>query len=172
MDSLVATAEKNFAQFSKPVIGNSTVAVLLTWLVFTNIVLMINGLPNKVKKSITHPVIQFAILFIGLYTANSNMFVSIGGAAAIVAVFYYLQYLLAEKFELVTPESNVHPGCAKVTIEDLIKIFDNDKELLSKAMYACGVPLNLELTDYNAPLIATYLINSDYKVNETCQAPQ
>lgn len=172
MDSIVATAEKNFAQISSPVIGNSTVALLITWLVFTNIILMINGLPVRVKSSITHPVIQFTILFIGLYTANGKLFLSLGATAAIVAVFYYLQKMVGENFELVAPESNVHPGCSKVTVEDLVKIFDNDKELLAKAMYACGVPLNLTLIDANAPLIATYLINSDYKVNETCQAPK
>ncbi len=162
---------KYLSKISNPVITNNTVAVLITWLVFTNIVLMVNGLPSKIKNTITHPIIQVGILFVGLYTANGKAVMSLGGALAIVAIFYYLKYLLSENFQLVSPESNVHPGCSKVTIEDLIKIFDNDKELLSKAMYACGVPLNLTLNDSNAPLIATYLINSDYKVNETCQPP-
>ena len=172
MDSIVASSEKNFAQISSPVITNTTVAVLITWLVFTNIVLMIEGLPLTIKNTMAHPLIQFAILFIGLYTANGKLFISVAGSAAIVAVFYFIKHRLAENFELVAPESNVHPGCSKVTVDDLVKIFDNDKELLTKAMYACGIPLNLTLTDANAPLIATYLINSDYKVNETCQAPQ
>lgn len=172
MDSIVASAEKNFSQISNPIINNSTVSIIITFLAFVSTVLIVDSLPTKVKKTFTHPVVLFIILFINLYSSNNNLFISIGFSAAIVGVFYYIHNIFSENFELVAPESNVHPGCSKVTVEDLVKIFDNDKELLAKAMYAAGIPVNLKLSDSNAPLIATYLINSDYKVTESCQAPQ
>jgi hypothetical protein len=87
-----------------------------------------------------------------------------------------------------------YPGCNKVTMADLIDLFDGDKiklqetvqyamaelmksakgdakdKLMKMARYA-GLPHNIELNDENAPLISTMLIQFGYKVSEDCQVP-
>ena len=92
--------------------------------------------------------------------------------------------------------SDNFPGCNSVTLKDLLNIFDGDhlklqtnveyaftelnntltdkdaKNNLTKIAHAVGLPYNLELTDANAPLIATLLLNHGYKITESCQAPQ
>lgn len=90
-----------------------------------------------------------------------------------------------------------YPGCNKVTMNDLLALFDGDamklqktvqyamndimqrlpensdaKEKLTKMAYAVGLPYNVEFNDLNAPLIATFLLNYGYKVSEECQVPQ
>jgi hypothetical protein len=99
------------------------------------------------------------------------------------------------KFKLMESLSDNYPGCNKVTLKDLLALFNGDapklqktvqyafselnavlagkdKENLLRVARAAGVPYNVELSDENAPLIATILLNYGYKVSETCQVPQ
>jgi hypothetical protein len=99
------------------------------------------------------------------------------------------------KFKLMESLSDNYPGCNKVTLKDLLALFNGDapklqktvqyafselnvvlagkdKENLLRVARAAGLPYNVELSDENAPLIATILLNYGYKVSETCQAPQ
>jgi hypothetical protein len=100
------------------------------------------------------------------------------------------------KFKIMESVSDNYPGCNKVTIKDLVALFDGDALKLQKtAQYAfselhsalpqgkakdnmvrmaraAGLPYNVELNDNNAPFIATLLLNYGYKVSEDCQAPQ
>jgi hypothetical protein len=100
------------------------------------------------------------------------------------------------KFKLQESLSDNYPGCNKVTLQDLIALFDGDAVKLQKTVQyafhdlnsvlpvgkakdnliriarAAGLPYNVELTDANAPLIATILLNYGYKVSNDCQAPQ
>ena len=79
-------------------------------------------------------------------------------------------YFKLEFFDLVAPEPNIYPGCVNIKVSDLLTLFGGDKEKLKIAMFNYGVPLNVELSDYNAPLIATYFM-SHVKVTDTCTAP-
>ena len=99
------------------------------------------------------------------------------------------------KFKLMESLSDNYPGCNKVTLKDLLALFNGDapklqktvqyafselnailagkdKENLLRVARAAGLPYNVELSDENAPLIATILLNYGYKVSDTCQAPQ
>lgn len=99
------------------------------------------------------------------------------------------------KFKLMESLSDNYPGCNKVTLKDLLVLFNGDapklqktvqyafselnsilagkdKENLLRVARAAGLPYNVELSDENAPLIATILLNYGYKVSDTCQAPQ
>lgn len=100
------------------------------------------------------------------------------------------------KFKLIESLSDNYPGCNKVTLKDLLALFDGDalklqktvtfafselnaalpagkgKDNLLKIARAAGLPYNVELNDENAPLIATILLNYGYKVSDDCQAPQ
>jgi hypothetical protein len=99
------------------------------------------------------------------------------------------------KFRLQESSSDNYPGCNKVTLQDLIALFDGDavklqktvqyafqdlhgnlapgkgKDNLMRIARAAGLPYNVELTDANAPLIATILLNYGYKVSDDCQVP-
>lgn len=99
------------------------------------------------------------------------------------------------KFKLMESQSDNYPGCNKVTLNDLLALFNGDapklqktvqyafselnailagkdKENLLRVARAAGLPYNVELSDENAPLIATILLNYGYKISDTCQVPQ
>lgn len=100
------------------------------------------------------------------------------------------------KFTLQESLSDNYPGCNKITLKDLIALFDGDALKLQKTVQyafselnnalpvgspkdkflriarAAGLPYNVELNDANAPLIATILLNYGYKVSDECQVPQ
>jgi hypothetical protein len=96
---------------------------------------------------------------------------------------------------LITPLNDIYPGCHDITLADLLEFFESDshklqdtvhyifkylqenvdktpaeKELLYYARTA-GLGYNEGLSDKNAPLIATMLLNHGYKFSETCQPP-
>jgi hypothetical protein len=98
---------------------------------------------------------------------------------------------------LLDSQSDNYSGCENVLLKDLLAIFDNNKlkmqqtvqyafkELmqklpaksdaklnLEKMARVAGLPYNIALNDYNAPLIATILINYGYVISSTCQAPK
>jgi hypothetical protein len=99
------------------------------------------------------------------------------------------------KFKLIESASDNYPGCNKVTLNDLLALFNGDKIKLQKTVQyafvdlhnalpegkekdnllsiarAAGLPYNVEFNDENAPLIATILLNYGYKVSDDCQAP-
>lgn len=100
------------------------------------------------------------------------------------------------KFKLMESLSDNYPGCNKVTMKDLVALFDGDalklqktvqyafselnaslpqgkaKDNLLRMARAAGLPYNVELNDENAPFVATLLLNFGYKVSDDCQAPQ
>lgn len=130
-----------------------------------------NQFPAPLQNFYKSNAVKLILAFSGtlLYTSNSVLAVAVAIAAAIVAHF---AAMFAEKFELISPTTDVLPGCANVTIPDLVALFNNDPEALKKALYVCNVPLNIHLTDGNAPLLATYLINAGKKVSDSCRLPE
>lgn len=167
--NFMAGSEKKFADFSSKFLNNKLIAIILAWLVFVNIIMSVEDLPSYIKKALSSSLFKFPVTFIGLYMATGKLYLSIAGTLVLLGLFYGAKIL--EAFELVSPESNIYPGCSKITLDDLLSIFDGNKEQLAKAMYASGVPLNLKLNNNDAPLIATYLINFGYSVNGECTAP-
>jgi hypothetical protein len=98
---------------------------------------------------------------------------------------------------LIDSKSDNFIGCNNVTMKDLLAVFDGDhikmqntvaysykvlmeqlpaksaaKDKLVAIAHAVGLPYNVEFNDKNAPLIATFLLNVGYSINDTCQAPQ
>jgi energy-coupling factor transporter transmembrane protein EcfT len=97
---------------------------------------------------------------------------------------------------IIESNSDNYSGCDNVTMKDILALFDGDhaklqstvmfsykalmeqlpnelpaKEKLVKIAHALGIPYNVELNDKNAPLIATFLLNVGYVINDTCQPP-
>lgn len=99
------------------------------------------------------------------------------------------------KFKLIESLSDNYPGCNKVTVKDLVALFDGDALKLQQTVQyafselhsslpegkardnmlrmarAAGLPYNVELNDETAPFVATLLLNYGYKVSDDCQAP-
>jgi len=97
---------------------------------------------------------------------------------------------------IIESQSDNFPGCANVTMKDLLAVFDGDhsklqstvmfsyktlmeqlpndlpaKDKLVKMAHAIGIPYNVELNDQNAKFIATLLLNVGYMITDTCQPP-
>jgi hypothetical protein len=98
--------------------------------------------------------------------------------------------------KLIEPMSAIYPGCQKLTIADVEKVFDGDnikmqttvmqtyhellqkvkgkpaKESLMKIAHAIGLPHNIKFNDESAPYIATLLMYHGFMITESCRAPQ
>ncbi len=96
---------------------------------------------------------------------------------------------------LIESSSDIYPGCIDINLKDLLALFENDanklqetlrysyaelnnnlkgpkEELLLKMARVAGLPYNVDLTDGNAPIIATLLMYYGYKVSDSCQVPK
>jgi hypothetical protein len=99
--------------------------------------------------------------------------------------------------KLIESHSDNYPGCDKITMKDLLEVFDGNSDKLQNALmysyknimqnlpdslsskdklvkmaHAIGIPYNVTFTDRDAPLLATFLINVGYVINDSCQAPK
>jgi hypothetical protein len=96
-----------------------------------------------------------------MFNRNKNLPVSFAGAfiASIVIMILTMDDPMLkakETFELIFPTPDSSLKFNKITVKDLENKFGG-KEALLKTMAESDVPQNLDLTDYNAPEIATYL---------------
>ena len=133
------------------------------------IVYSIVHLPHWVKNVLDTVYARFILSALSLYIHTNNPVTSVL-VAGIFTILYEAIIYNQEGFTLIEPDTDSSPHCAKVTKKDLLDIFENDEEKLKKAMYEAGVPLNLHLTDSNAPEIATYLVSSGKDVSDSCAA--
>lgn len=93
-------------------------------------------------------------------------------------------------------KTDIYPGCTDIKLKDLLEVFDNDalklqkgvqytynelmkkmpqgeaKQNLQKMARYAGLPYSVELSDENAPFIATILLQVGYFINDSCSAPQ
>lgn len=107
---------------------------------------------------------------------------------------YSKDYKISTTAGILEPKTNIFNGCEKVTLAQLLDVFDGDhlklqstvkyvfndlnskisqsdkpaKERLAEIAAASGLPYNVELNDKNAPYIASLLINWGYKISDTC----
>jgi hypothetical protein len=119
---------------------------------------------------------------VGIYQSDINKYTDLLGAPAKV-----------KKVNLMESQTDIFPGCIKVSMKDLLSLFDGDstklqntvsnvffelqkslpkdksEENLLKMARAAGLPYNVEMNDANAPLIATLLLNHGYKISDACQ---
>jgi hypothetical protein len=68
-------------------------------------------------------------------------------------------------------QSFIYPGCTNITVADLLESFGGNMDSLSNAMLYSKTPLDIELVDSNAPIIATYLLNKGYQLKSPCAWP-
>lgn len=167
------TSKKVIDTFNKsvlPILDKPIVIVLISWLVIVNIIFSVEDFPETIKDVFKHKLTKTSIIFLGIFVATKDFYLSVL-STLVLYLFYYVIKMVPETFKLVWPETDTYPGCGDVKVSDLLALFDGSEEKLKRTMYSCGVPLNLELDDLNAPLIATYLINFGHKVTDNCRAP-
>ncbi len=106
-------------------------------------------------------------------------------------------YIPQNSFKLISPQTDIMPGCLNITLKDLLTNFDNDSEKLQKTISysynvlkndiektnpdahdrllliarTIGLPYDVELNDENAPLIATILVMKGWKLSDLCRNP-
>jgi multisubunit Na+/H+ antiporter MnhF subunit len=121
----------------------------------------------------------------GIYQSDINKYTDLLGAPAKIG-----------KVNIMESQTNIFPGCVKVSINDLLSLFDGDpnklqatvsnvffelqkslpkdksEENLLKMARLAGLPYNIKMINENAPLIATLLLNHGYKISEACQPIQ
>jgi len=145
---------------------------------------------------------QFALIFaiilvLGMNIANGkSLLESFSNMDGENLASYSKDFKPYGKFTLLDPKNEIYPGCANITYNDLLKIFENDavklqtsvqhafyellndnykdldaKNKLIKVAYMVGLPYNLEINDENAPWIASLLVNYNFIVSNTCKAP-
>jgi hypothetical protein len=136
---------------------------------------------------------QLAILIGVIYVISLNMISGRGPLESFAN--YSSEYTSATTSKLIEPKTHIYPGCLNMTIADLEKAFDGDrnklaaavnlayKDLLAQAKnksakekfmqmaYATGLPYNVKLDDENAPYIATILLYRGFDLGGTCTAP-
>lgn len=136
---------------------------------------------------------QLAVLLAVVYVVGLNVLSGRGPLESFTN--FSSSYKADFKTKLLEPKLNIYPGCHNITMDDLLKAFDNDqlklqktvqfafqellsksdskneKERLMKISYTIGLPYNVDFVDENAPLIATILMNHGFSFG-TCTAPQ
>jgi hypothetical protein len=138
--------------------------------------------------------IQLAILLAIIYVFGMNL---LSGRGVLESYGDYSSDYKPSGATLVEPKTGLYPGCDKITMDDLHKMFDGDKtklnnsvqyafqelmmrsktkdskEMLMKIAYAAGLPYNMSFDKpETAPYIATLLVNYGYKVSDTCRPPE
>lgn len=116
-------------------------------------------------------IFRVAFLTMLLWIGNHDPGVSLGVAMVFLAVMTSLsgKSLSFEMFE--GPATAIYPGCMNMTVFDLLESFKNDKEALMNAMLVSRVPGDVKVTDYYAPLIATYLLSRGFTLKSPCTPP-
>lgn len=154
----------------KPILDNQIFTQVITIIVLFNIIKSLDTLPETLRSILVHPATQIVTLFIALYHITKDIKTAFISGIVLVAL-YNLTFFVKENFEIMTTTTDTYPGCQNAKVSDLLALFNNDESALRRAMYELSVPLNVELTDDNAPYIATVFINHGKQVTEGCRPP-
>lgn len=184
MDSLLQKTEQVLQKSDsklQPILNNKiALAAIVTVLALNvintfNLESMVTGtnyvgtiVPEVIKPYLYHKLVKYVSLFLTLLFVTKDIKRSV---LITVALLIIMHLFFNENFDTFDITSNVHPGCVDLTVKDLLALFDNDIDALKREMYRVSVPLNLTLSDTNAPLIGTYFINHGKKVTDSCRLP-
>lgn len=137
---------------------------------------------------------QLAIIISIAYVIGTNLIAGRGFLESFSP--FSKDYEANPAFTLIEPKSIIYPGCHNITMKDLLAAFENDKaklqdnveyayrqlinqsqtkdsqKLLEMLSRATGLPYNVDITDENAPYIATLLMYHGFQFSTTCTAPQ
>lgn len=138
--------------------------------------------------------LQLALLLSIIYVYGMNL---LAGRGMFESFADYSSEYKGSGAQLLEPRTMLYPGCEKITMDDLYKVFEGDKkkfettvqyafqelmsrsktkdtkELVQKLAYAAGLPYNLSFDKpETAPYISTLLVNYGFTIDELCKPPQ
>lgn len=167
--------------------------------------------PSAVNDILQNTFVKILALFLMLYIAELDFQLALLMAVVFVLGMnalsgrsvlesyadYSSKYEANPDFKLIEPNTYIYPGCEKITMADLEKVFQGDfakmqetveytykellsslkgtdKEVLKKIAYATGLPYNVDWSkgDEVAPYIGTLLMYHGFKISDQCTAPK
>lgn len=164
---VLAPIEQVFDKTIKASIDTDLSKYLINYLIIICLIYSADKFPQSFKETLTHYHSQIILLFLSIYLLTKDFSKSVVITVSVIVALFILNRENVENFT----DLEVMPGCKEATINDLLSLFNGDRTKLVRAMYSIGIPLNLELSESNAALIATYFVNHGKKVSGTCQAP-
>lgn len=161
-------AEKIFNKNLKDIITTDAARYLVNSLVILAFIYNADKFPEVVKDLSKKPAFQLILSFFSIYIATNDFALAVVSVVLLaIGVIFINKMNSVEHFKVL----EVVPGCETTNVKDLLALFGGDAEKLGRAMYTIGVPLNTELTDETAPVIASYFVNYSKKVTDTCHPP-
>ena len=174
VNKVVVPVKKFFVEVVTPVTKYPIINLIIVWIVMVNVVNNYNKnwaqVPNIIKFLVTNPVTQGLTVLLYVLSLTSDFGLALI-SAIVVTVILMLLGTFKESFDLITFTPDVFPACKDVKVSDILANYKGDMSALKARLFSAGVPLNLALTDENAPLIATYLVNQGEMVIGRCGPP-
>lgn len=144
---------------------------LALWAITAIFIVTLNNTITKLQPGVTNLVFcdatKVIVLFLSLFSVTRKASLALVLTSVIIVAGKFLS--MKESF---VADTEVAPGCEDVSKSDLLALFGGDENKLQNALYEAGVPLNLSVSDDNAPKIATYLMNRGLVPSKTCISPQ
>ena len=136
---------------------------------------------------------QLAMILAIAYVVSINL---LSGRSALESFADFKKFEGESKHTLIEPQSVVYPGCNDIKLDDLLNAFKKDRvalqtsiryvyhkllaedkstdehQRLLKFARMSGLPYNVELSDKNAPFIATLLLYYGFEFSDSCKPPQ
>lgn len=160
--------------FLDPILNTPLARVALSLLIILYGALAAPILPDQIKSYMDNAIVRLLFFALIIWTGNHDPVLAIMTALGFIVTINVASSkkpfdFTWEKFE--GPATAIYPGCMNITVFDLLESFKNDKEALMNAMMVSKVPADIKITDYYAPLIATYLLNKGFTLKAPCTPP-
>ena len=129
-------------------------------------------LPKKWLQFVNNAYFRIVAIALMMWTATSDPALSLVMAVLFVALVNRANNKnILENFTWEGPQTGIYPGCLNMTVNDLLESFGNDEVKLAQAIAMSKIPANIDLSDYYAPIIATYLMYSGFNLKSPCTPP-
>jgi len=158
--NVLAPAATSFNKYIAPVVTQPYVKLIILYITIVSIILSINQLPMKIKQILNSPLSKLLVTFLSVFVLTEKLNIAVIFSLIVAVIYFISKSYGKEMFDLISPTPDTYPGCVNVTVTDLLALYKGDRNALKQAMYESGVPLDLELNDTNAPLIASYFIGT------------
>jgi hypothetical protein len=127
------------------------------------------SMPKAYNDFFARTPVQIVILTLALSAFNKNPALSFVLVAVVFAYSHYVNGI--EMFTLLDPQIiNIDPNCEDATYADILAVFDGDVDKLENFARQEGLPVDKAVKD-NAPLVASFMVNNDISVTNTCNKP-
>ncbi|KAI8819847.1 uncharacterized protein EV422DRAFT_507040 [Fimicolochytrium jonesii] len=154
----------------EPFFKNKALSGVLQMMFVAYASLIAPQIPKEWHWVFEHAGFRIGVMFLILWTSNSDPTFTITLAVAFILLLQNLgKFHLTEGFE--GPKTAIYPGCMNLKVADLLSSFNNSQEDLMQAMQISNVPFLIHISDDTAPLIGTYLMNKGYKIVMPCAPP-